>query len=215
MLVASVSLEPGPEAALDQPIADRPSPPGEALLLTNDLLLRAKSGDAGALDALIARYLPRLERWARGRLPRNARSMLDTSDLVHETLLRVIQGLDRIEVRGPGGFQAYVRSALLNRIRDEVRWAGRRPGPDGVPETLADSAPSPIEHAIGAELLGQYERALAALDPEERELLHLRIELAFDYQEIATMTGRPSRDAVRMAIQRALRRLADGMGHGR
>jgi RNA polymerase sigma-70 factor (ECF subfamily) len=193
---------------------NRPASP-DVLLLTSDLLHRAKSGDSAALDALIARYLPRLERWARGRLPRHARSLLDTSDLVHETLLRVIQGLDRIEVRGPGGFQAYVRNALLNRIRDEVRWAARRPGPDGVPETLPDSAPSPIENAIGGEVLDHYERALAELTEEERELLHLRIELAFDYQEIAAMTGRPSRDAARMAIQRALRRLAEGMGRGR
>ncbi|MEO6462628.1 MAG: sigma-70 family RNA polymerase sigma factor, partial [Candidatus Eisenbacteria bacterium] len=115
----------------------------------------------------------------------------------------------------PGGFQAYVRQALLNRIRDEVRWAGRRPGPDGVPETIPDAAPSPVELAIGSDVLDHYERALAELSEEDRELLHLRIELAFDYQEIATMTGRPSRDAVRMATQRALKRLAEGMDRGR
>lgn len=191
------------------------SAPPDSLLVTSDLLQRAKDGDARALDALIARYLPRLERWARGRLPRSARSLLDTSDLVHETLLRVIQGLPGIEVRGPGGFQAYVRQAVLNRIRDEVRWARRRPGPEGVPETLPDPAPSPVEHAIGVEVLDRYERALASLEPEDRELLHLRIELAFDYQEIAAMSGRPSRDAVRMAVHRALARLADSMGHVR
>ena len=121
----------------------------------------------------------------------------------------------RIEVRGPGGFQAYVRQAVLNRIRDEVRWAARRPGPGGVPETLPDPAPSPLEHAIGADVLARYERALAALSEEDRELLHLRIELAIDYQEIAAMTGRPTRDAARMAIQRALARLAEAMSHER
>ncbi|MGH7726936.1 MAG: RNA polymerase sigma factor [Candidatus Eiseniibacteriota bacterium] len=200
---------------MNRPTSSGTQVSSDALLLTTDLLRRAKDGDRGALDALIARYLPRLERWARGRLPLSARSLLDTSDLVHETLLRVIQGLGGIEVRGPGGFQAYVRHAVLNRIRDEVRWAARRPGPEGVPETLADPAPSPVEHAIGAEVLDRYERALASLEPEERELLHLRIELAFDYQEIASMTGRPSRDAVRMAVQRALARLAEAMGHAR
>ncbi|MBK7047525.1 MAG: hypothetical protein IPH48_13670 [bacterium] len=44
-------------------------------------------------------------------------------------------------------------------------------------------------------------------------MLHLRIELDFDYGEIASMTGRPSRDAARMAVQRALGRLAEAMGH--
>lgn len=185
------------------------------LLATTDLLRLAKQGEPRAMEQLMARYLPRLQRWACGRLPMHARSLLDTADLVQETLLRVMQGLDRIEVRSPGAFQAYVRQAVLNRIRDEARWAGRRPGPDGVPETLPDRSPSPLENAIGAEMLERYERGLASLDEEDRQLLHLRIELDFDYQEIATMTSRPSRDAARMAVQRALARLADAMGHER
>ena len=185
------------------------------MLATVELLRLAKAGEPRALEQLMARYLPRLRRWASGRLPMRARSLMDTTDLVQETLLRVIEGLDRIEVRGPGGFQAYVRQAVLNRIQDEVRWASRRPGPDGVPEDLHDASPSPLEHAIGADVLGRYESALQHLPEEDRELLHLRIELDFDYQEIAAMTGRPSRDAARMAIQRALSRLADGMGHER
>lgn len=201
--------------------AERPEPdaaaarPDPRLLATLDLLRLSRSGDERARDALLGRYLPRLRRWASGRLPMRARSLFDTADLVQETLLRVLQGLDRIEERGPGGFQAYVRQAVLNRIRDEVRWAARRPGPDGVPESLPDRSPSPLENAIGAELLDRYERALAGLTPEERELLLLRIELDFDYAEIATMTGRPSRDAARMGVQRALGRLAEAMGHER
>ena len=188
--------------------------PGAAapFLATNELLRRAKDGDTGARDQLLARYLPRLRRWAAGRLPRHARSLLDTTDLVQEILTKVIQGLDRIEVRGPGGFQAYVRQAVLNRIRDEVRWAKRRPGPEGVPETLNDPSPSPLEHAIGSDVLDRYERGLASLTEAEQELLHLRIELDFDYEEIAAMTGKPSRDAARMAVQRALARLAEVMG---
>ena len=127
-------------------------------------------------------------------------------------LLRTLERLDQIEVRGPGGFQAYVRSAVLNRIRDEIRWAGRRPGPDGVPESLESPAPSPLELAMGAELVDRYERALAALTEEERQLVHLRIELDYDYDEIAEMAGRPSRDAARVAVKRALKRLAEAMG---
>jgi RNA polymerase sigma-70 factor (ECF subfamily) len=200
---------------------ERPSQPGTGaetsspLLETRELLRRAKDGDELARDQLLARYLPRLQRWASGRLPLFARSLLDTSDLVQETLLRTLEGLEAIEVRGPGGFQAYVRRAILNRIRDQVRWASRRPGLGGVPEDLADPTPSPLENAIGTEVLERYERALASLDETDRELLHLRIELDFDYEEIASMTGRPSRDAVRMAVQRALTRLAEAMGHAR
>lgn len=184
-----------------------------SLLATSELLSLAREGDDAAREHLLARYLPRLQRWASGRLPMRARSLLDTTDLVQETLLRTLQGLDRVEVRGPGGFQAYVRQAVLNRIRDQVRWAGRRQGREELSEELPDHGPSPLEQAIGAGVLERYERALAGLGQEDQELLHLRIELDFDYGEIAAMTARPSRDAARMAVQRALRRLAEAMGH--
>ncbi len=189
----------------------RPDQPDSDLLITGALVQRAKDGDEHARSALMARYRPRLERWASGRLPLYARSLLDTSDLVQETLVRVIEGLDGIEVRGPGFFQAYVRQAVLNRIRDQVRRANRRPGPEGVPEDLAASTPSPLESAIGADLLHRYEDALEQLTEEERQLLHLRIELDFDYEEVAAAMERSSSDAARMAVQRALRKLADVM----
>ena len=190
-------------------------PPAPQLLLTTELLHRAKEGDRQALEALTARYLPRLQRWATGRLPAYARSLFDTADLVQETLMRAVEGLGGIEVRGPGGFQSYVRQAVLNRIRDQIRWAKRRPGPEGVPEDLAARLPSPLEMAIGADVLGRYEKALEQLSEEERQILHLRIELDFEYDEIAAMTGRPSPAAARMATLRALRRLAERMGHER
>lgn len=189
-------------------------PEDPRLLATVDLLRLSKGGDAPAREALMTRYLPRLRTWASGRLPVWARSLFDTADLVQETMIRVLQGLDRIdENRGSGSFQAYVRQAVLNRIKDEVRWADRRPGREAVPETLPDAAPSPLENAIGADVLARYEQALATLSDDDRELLMLKIELDYDYAEIATMTGRPSRDAVRVAIRRALDRLAEAMGH--
>jgi len=161
------------------------------------------------------RYLPRLERWAKGRLPHYARSLLDTSDLVQETLSRTLQGLDRVEVRGRGGFEAYVRQAVLNRIKDQIRQAGVRKSAGEVPVDLVSTAPSPLDNVIGADLLDRYEQGMATLDLEDQRLLHLRIELEFEYDEIAAMIGRPSRDAARVAFQRALTRLAEAMRHDR
>lgn len=62
-------------------------------------------------------------------------------------------------------------------------------------------------------MLERYERGMAALDPEDRRLIHLRVELELEYAEIAALTGRPTRDAARMAFQRALAHLTDVMGH--
>lgn len=182
-------------------------------LLTVELLRRAQEGDQQALDRIMQRYLPRLQGWARGRLPGYARSLFDTSDLVQETLSRTFQALDRIEVRGVGGFESYVRQAVLNGIRDQIRRAAIRPRSGQNPEDLVHRDPSPLESAIGADMLDRYERGMTALDPEDRRLIHLRVELELEYAEIAALTGRPTRDAARMAFQRALARLTDVMGH--
>src|SRR3712207_5387369 len=90
------------------------------------LIARARDGDADALNDLCARYLPRLERWAHGRLPSGARGVIDTHDIVQETLTHVVQRLKSFQPRHEGAFQAYVRQALLNRIRDEARKLHRR-----------------------------------------------------------------------------------------
>src|SRR5690349_24653258 len=60
---------------------------------TAGLLAMARTGDDGARDQLAARYLPVLRRWAHGRLPARARGLVDTDDLVNETMLHA---LDRV-----------------------------------------------------------------------------------------------------------------------
>src|SRR5687768_1921182 len=69
---------------------------------TLTLLERAQAGDAEALDALIARFLPRLQRWATGRLPGWARDLADTHDLVQETVVQAFKKIEKFEVRGEG-----------------------------------------------------------------------------------------------------------------
>lgn len=181
------------------------------LRVTGELVERAKRGDRAALDALMERYQPRLVRWATGRLPSYARSLLDTSDLVQETLVRTVERLGEIELPNAWSFEGYVRRAVLNRVQDQVRGARRRPAAE-LSENLTALTPSPLELAIGADLAGRYEQALEQLTEEEQRLIHLRIELDFDHQEIAAIVGRGSPDAARMAFQRALRKLAEIMG---
>src|SRR5688572_26829321 len=94
---------------------------------TLSLLTRARNGDDQALEDLLGRYLPALSRWATGRLPIPARDLVDTSDLVQETLIATFKRLDGFEHRGEGALYAYLRQAVLNRIRDELRKARRRP----------------------------------------------------------------------------------------
>ena len=175
------------------------------------LLARAQAGDRAALDALLARYLPRLRRWAAGRLPHSARDMADTQDLVQEALLQTFQKIDGFEVRGEGALYAYLRQAVLNRIRDELRKVKRRPlRAELDPDTRADDR-SPLETAIGHEAIQRYERALATLRPEEQQAIVARIELGYTHEEIAGLLAKPSANAARMVVERAIVRLARAM----
>jgi RNA polymerase sigma-70 factor (ECF subfamily) len=176
------------------------------------LLERARAGDRAAVESLVARHLPRLQRWASGRLPRWARDMADTQDLVQETLFQTFKRIEAFEPRGEGALQAYLRQAVLNRIREELRRAKRRPPTSELDPEAEGNARSPLEEAIGQEAVERYEQALARLRPTDRELVVARIELGYTNQEIAELLDKPTPNAARMAAERAIIRLAKEMG---
>lgn len=176
---------------------------------TLHLVDRVKHGDQQALAELLERFLPRLRRWASGRLPGPIRDMADTSDLVQDVLLQSFRKIEGLELDGMGGLQAYLRQAILNRIRDEFRKFKRRPDAVELESAQPDEGPSPLEVAIGRQALDRYEAALAELRPVDREAIIARIELGFTYDEVAELLGKPTGNAARMAVERALVRLID------
>ena len=178
---------------------------------TSDLLERARAGDPNALEQLIERHVPLLRRWASGRLPRWARDVADTTDIVHDTVIDTLRHLDRFEPRGEGALQAYLRQAVINRVRSEIRKRSRRGTPESLDSGMPGDATSPLEAAIAAETLERYEDGLNRLTPEEREAVTARLELGLSYAEIAEALKKPTANAARMTVVRALARLADEM----
>lgn len=195
-------------------LENRTPPKTDSLTATQLLLERVRAGDTSALNRLMDRYLPRLSRWASGRLPKWARDLSDTDDLVQDTLIRSVANLDHFEARGEGALQAYLRGAVMNRIRDEIRRQRRTPAVDSLDSGIPAKGRSPLETAIGAETLAKYDRALDRLDPETREAVIARIEMGCSYAEVAELMGKPSADAARMTVSRALVRLAEEMRRG-
>lgn len=179
-------------------------------LSTVHLLSQAKSGSLEARDVLVARYLPRLQKWARGRLPSGARGMLETDDIVQETMLQTIHKLDDFDPEHSGAFRGYLRRATRNRIVDEFRRANRRPSADESAGGLVHPGPSPLEEAIGKEKVAQYEAALERLKPREQDAITARLEDGLSYSEIGLELG-IKEDAARMVVKRALFRLAQEM----
>jgi RNA polymerase sigma-70 factor (ECF subfamily) len=184
---------------------------GPAPETTITLLDRFKEGDAQALNELVARSLPPLRRWAQGRLPRWARSLGDTQDLVQDAVLRTLPRLSSFEARHPGALQAFLRQAVANRIVDEVRKVQRRPGLVELADNQPAQDPSPLEAAIGRERFERYETALQTLRPADREAIIARIELQQSYEEVAIALGKPTADAARVAVTRAVARLVQAM----
>ncbi len=178
---------------------------------TFQLIERVRQGDRDALDRLLARHVGPLRRWISGRLPQWARDLADTDDLVQDNLLRTFTKIENFEPRGVGALQAYLRQAVLNRVRDELRRKARAPFVLDVDGLDVAARGSPLEEAIGREAVERYQSALARLKPEEREAIIARVEMEYSYEQLAEALGKPTPDAARKAAQRALLRLAEEM----
>lgn len=176
------------------------------------LLLRARAGEAEAQECLCARYLPRLHRWAHGRLPRSARTALDTGDIVQDVLIRALNNLPAFEPEHEGSFPAYLRKSLMNRMADEAKRISNRQIRDALDSSHPSSDASPLEEAIGAEAIARYEAALERLRPVERDAVIARCEWGLSHQELGELLGK-SPGATQVMVHRALKRLAEEMAN--
>lgn len=181
------------------------------LTSTVELVTRAQRGDRAAMEQLFDRHRAPLRRWAKGRLPRWARNLADTDDLVQEALIQTFKRIEGFEARGAGALQAYLRQALLNRLRDELRRRARDANRVELDDDSPDLSLSPLERAIDGETRERYEHALARLKIDDQEALIARVEMGYTYEEMAVSLGKPSADAARKAARRALVRLVSAM----
>ncbi len=179
------------------------------------LLALARQGDRAALDQLVARFLPRLRRWASGRLPARARDMMDTEDIVQEALTRTVRRIGSFEPTHDAALEVYLREAVANRVRDEVRRVYRMPAAGELTDEVEAGGPSPLQQAIGHEAFERYERALGRLSKTDRDAIVARLELGYAYDEVAFLLGKPTANAARQTVLRAVIRLAEQMRHVR
>ncbi len=182
--------------------------------LSEELLRRARSGDDRALDQLFVRYLPRLHRWAHRRVPMWARSAADTADFVQETVLHTLRNLGTFQPQREGALLGYLRRSLLNRVRDQFRHAARHPAPGELDDRMADGGRSPLDLAIREQDRERYEAGLKRLRRADRQAIVASIELGYSYEQIALVLDKPSAEAARVAVRRALVRLGEEMKSG-
>jgi RNA polymerase sigma-70 factor (ECF subfamily) len=180
--------------------------------LSEELIVRFRAGDERALELLWHRYLPRLKRWAHGRLPQASRGETATDDLIQDAFVRTLKRLQDIKLGQPGGLFAYFRTVVLNLVRDHARRHSRRPYSEEIQaDEHLSSEPSPLEELIGTELLERYERARERLSEQDQQIIIAFVELRCTNQELAELFEKPSVDAARRARDRAFARLARAM----
>ena len=198
------TMEPSsPDATM--PSATRPPDPESSSL---QLVQRLRVGDADAKNRLFARYLEPLQRWAHGRLPPSVRSMASTQDVVQDGIIRVLRRIHMFRPERPGGFHAYLRTAVRSAIIDQIRRARRRPECVEFECDLASDRPSPYQLAVDSEDRRIYEAALEELSEDDREFAIGRLELGLPYEQLAVALGRRSSEAARLAARRAVEKLA-------
>jgi RNA polymerase sigma-70 factor (ECF subfamily) len=159
-------------------------------------------------ETLIQKCLPALKRWAHGRLPAAARGRFETRDLVQEAVLHLIKRSQAFTPTTVEAAQAYLRKTVLNLVRDEARRLSRRPASVELTEDAAETLESPFDTVVQQQTFLHYRRALTGLRPRDRILIVASLEHDWSVQEIAARLPMKSVPAARVALARAMRRLA-------
>jgi RNA polymerase sigma factor (sigma-70 family) len=122
---------------------------------------------------------------------------------VQEAVAQTLKQLPRLQFEGQGGFHAYLKAAILNRIRNELRSTKRRPQRTDLDVELKDPSRSALDLAMTNESPERYEQALERLSQSDREATIARFEFGFSGPELAAALHKPSVDAARMAVTSA------------
>lgn len=184
---------------------------------SRDLLARAQQGDSEAVNDLLARYQDRVQRIVRIQLGPRLRSLLESMDVVQETLQYAARDLRKNPGLDQENLIRWLSRIALNRIRDanDYHFAERRDRARETPIAGADdsSNPSPVdppsphtrvdERAYKNEVRELLDDAVARLPDEYRQVIVLRDFCGQGWDAIMDELGRPNTHATRQLHQRA------------
>jgi RNA polymerase sigma-70 factor, ECF subfamily len=179
------------------PVAYRGYHPAETT--DADLVRATLDGDSTAFAELVNRHSRPCIRYATRMLG----SREDAEDVAQETWLRAHRALARYDDRT--AFRTWLMSILINRCRTALLHRRRRTARVVFDDAAVERAHVDA-HANGADLRLTIARALAQLDPSQREAFLLKHVEQLSYDEMAAVTG-AGVSALKMRVQRACERL--------
>ena len=172
-----------------------------------DLLDRARNGDATAFDTIVDRYERRVFAVAL-RICRHHEDARDVTQDVFVTALRALKGF-----RGEAQLSTWLHRVAVNASLDLVRKRRRRD--HSSTDDLAEQAspePGPEFEAIQAVRAREVHRALGLIPPDQRALIVLHDLQGLDYAECAEALEIPL-GTVKSRLHRARLALAHRLGH--
>jgi RNA polymerase sigma-70 factor (ECF subfamily) len=156
-------------------------------------MLDVRGGSREAFETLFERHKDAVWRFYRRRLSEPSRA----EELVQDVFLAVLQNARRYEPRA--SFRSYLFGIAFNTLKAERRRERVRP------ETIVDDVPG---EGIDLEAGIWVRRALAALEPDDREIVMLREYEGLSYHEIAALLHLPL-NTVRSRLFRTRMKLRD------
>ena len=153
------------------------------------LLRRWTAGDVRARDQLIPFVYQRLRELAHQRLRAASADSLNTSGLVHEAYLRLVDA-PRVDLPDRAHFLALASQIMRNLLvnRAHARMAAKRGGGQ-TPLQLQESFWISDEHVEAVTELDEALTRLKALSPRQSQLLELRYFGGLSLEETASATG--------------------------
>jgi RNA polymerase sigma-70 factor (ECF subfamily) len=175
----------------------------------SDLLQAASRGDPEAWRELVARYNRRVYALAKSRC-RNDDVAEEIAQSVFATVAAKVGAGEYTEV---GRFESWLFRVAMNRVRDTVRRARRRPEAHD-PEMLANQpGRQKDEPAFGEAAVTRLRQAMAELSEADREVVELRHHGGLSFKQMSEVLEEPV-GTLLARHHRALRKLREAIGEG-
>jgi RNA polymerase sigma-70 factor, ECF subfamily len=170
-------------------------------LTDTELVDKATNGDNRALDALVERYSPRVNRLASHLMG----DLEDARDAAQESLVKVCTRLRQF--RGEAQFATWLHRLVVNTCRDRMAFQRvRRAEPLELDEHMPVDDIDPSNLAVLTDLRRDLADALSRLSNDQRVVVVLRDSFGLSYKEISRIARMPV-GTVKCYVHRARARL--------
>ncbi len=184
------------------------------------LIARARCGDAAAIDCLLDECRRRMKEMATDELTECLGADWDPSDAIQESLLEAHRGLPDFRGQRPEALWAWLRTILEHNVADRLKFQRRQKRNGGLQsslerterngrslrESLVADQSSVTQRVVLRERLRQLDGMIGRLPEDQARVFRLRHTHGLSLDEIAERTGRTHASIAGLLI-RATRRI--------